>query len=111
MKKSTTKLIWQKKNPGTQGREIKVLKSPTNLSGINKVPIAYKCPVGKSPTISLAADVTGKGFVPLQVAVLVLLLHVRREAVDRGEDDVAQLTLEEYGVFAHRALYPDTWLH
>ena len=36
-------------DPGTQGRTNKVLKRPTDLTGINKVPIMAKCLVGKSP--------------------------------------------------------------
>ena len=35
---------------GTQGRKNQVLKRPIDLTGINKVPILGKCPVGKCPS-------------------------------------------------------------
>ena len=39
-------------NPGTQERKNKVLKR-IDLTGINKVPIVEKCPMGKSPATLL----------------------------------------------------------
>ena len=43
-------------NPGTHSRKNKVFKRPFDLTGINKVIIVGKCPVGKRPTSKHTSD-------------------------------------------------------
>ena len=59
---------------------------------------------------SLAAEITGKRFIALELAVLVLALHVGGEPVDRGQHHRAQVALQEDGVLTHPAFDPDSIL-
>ena len=45
-------------DPGTMVRQNKVLKRPIDLTGINKVSILEKCPVGKSPSTEYSIGCT-----------------------------------------------------
>ena len=57
---------------------------------------------------SLAAEITGKRFIALELAILVLALHVGGKPVYRGQHHRAQITLQEDGVLTHPAFDPDS---
>ena len=57
---------------------------------------------------SLAAEITGKRFIALELAILVLALHVGGKPVYRGQHHRAQIALQEDRVLTHPAFDPDS---